>query len=304
MSALVHGHEAAAAVLAAADTLRTGGGEATLFWIAGPLSVLAALGMLIVKKAVHSALLMALIMVCLAFFYIAQHAPFLGIVQIVVYTGAVMMLFLFVLMLVGVDSADSLVETIRGQRWSAILAGAAFAVLLLAALGHAIVPNVVSSDATAAADGGVTAIAKLLFTRYVWSFEVTSALLITAALGTMVLAHGERLEARKTQRELSEERFRRGGDVSMLPAPGVYARHNAVDVPGLLPDGTPSELSLSRVLVARGTVRDARSEASDVRNIEQSAIDADGRPLAAHGGWDANRDRGWDANEERREDLP
>ena len=297
MSALAtSGHETAAAVLAAAGTLRTGGGEATLFWIAGPLSVLAALGMLVVKKAVHSALLMALIMVCLALFYIAQHAPFLGIVQVVVYTGAVMMLFLFVLMLVGVDSADSLVETIRGQRWAAILAGVAFAVLLLAALGHAIVPGAISNDTAAAADGGVTAIAKLLFTRYVWAFEVTSALLITAALGTMVLAHGERLEARRTQRELSEERFRRGGDVSMLPAPGVYARHNAVDVPGLLPDGTPSELSLSRVLVARGTVRDGRREAGDVRDIERSAHDADGRPLLTAGGWDGN--------EERREDLP
>ena len=78
--------------------------------------MLAALGMLFIRKAVHSALLLAVMMVGLAVLYIAQDAPFLGVVQVVVYTGAVMMLFLFVLMLVGVDSADSLVETLRGQR--------------------------------------------------------------------------------------------------------------------------------------------------------------------------------------------
>ena len=87
--------------------------EAVLFWILAPLAVAAALGMLFAKKAVHSALLLAWVMVTLAIFYIAQDALFLGIVQIVVYTGAVMMLFLFILMLVGVDSADSLVESIR-----------------------------------------------------------------------------------------------------------------------------------------------------------------------------------------------
>ena len=77
--------------------------ETVLFWFLAPLSVLAALGMLLVKKAVHSALLLAWVMVTLAIFYIAQGAVFLGIVQVVVYTGAVMMLFLFILMLVGVD---------------------------------------------------------------------------------------------------------------------------------------------------------------------------------------------------------
>jgi hypothetical protein len=90
--------------------------ETVLFWFLAPLSVLAALGMLLVKKAVHSALLLAWVMVTLAIFYIAQGAVFLGIVQVVVYTGAVMMLFLFILMLVGVDSSDSLTETITGLR--------------------------------------------------------------------------------------------------------------------------------------------------------------------------------------------
>ena len=76
------------------------------FWILAPLTVLAALGMLFVKKAVHSAILLAFVMISLAIFYISLEAPFLGVVQIVVYTGAVMMLFLFILMLVGVDSSE------------------------------------------------------------------------------------------------------------------------------------------------------------------------------------------------------
>ena len=96
--------------------------ETVLFLVLAPLSVAAALGMLLVKKAVHSALLLAWIMITLAIFYIAQGALFLGIVQVVVYTGAVMMLFLFILMLVGVDSSDSLTETIAGLRPIAITA--------------------------------------------------------------------------------------------------------------------------------------------------------------------------------------
>jgi NADH-quinone oxidoreductase subunit J len=242
-------------VVAAAQT---GAGEAWLFWIGAPISVLAALGLLFAKKAVHSALLLALVMICLALFYIAQQAPFLGIVQIVVYTGAVMMLFLFVLMLVGVDSSDSLVETLRGQRLAGVLAALAFAVLLIGGIGKAQF-GATQGLTQANAAGNVPAVAQLIFTRYVWAFEVTSALLITAALGTMVLAHRERTERRRTQRELSEERFRTGGLVTMLPAPGVYARHNAVDVPGLLPDGTPSELTINKVLAARGDVREARA---------------------------------------------
>ena len=111
--------------------------EAVLFWILAPLAVAAALGMLFAKKAVHSALLLAWVMVTLAIFYIAQDALFLGIVQIVVYTGAVMMLFLFILMLVGVDSADSLVESIRGQRSAAIVAAIVLSGLILSLISRA-----------------------------------------------------------------------------------------------------------------------------------------------------------------------
>ncbi|WP_067069752.1 NADH-quinone oxidoreductase subunit J [Carbonactinospora thermoautotrophica] len=233
---------------------QAGAAEAVVFWILAPVAVLAAIGMVAVRKAVHSALLLALVMLCLAVFYLTQDAVFLGVVQVVVYTGAIMMLFLFVLMLVGVDSSDSLVETLRGQRWAAIAAGLGFGALVVAGLGRVVFPRVVGLG-QANAGGNVSALAELIFTRYVWAFEVTSALLITAALGAMVLAHRERTEPRKGQRELAEERFRnfaaRGGRVSPLPNPGVYARHNAVDMPALLPDGRPAENSVPGAVAAR-----------------------------------------------------
>ncbi len=113
----------------------TSGGEAFLFWVLGPISVLGSLGLLFAKKAVHAALGVALVMINLGIFYIAEQAEFLGIVQIFVYTGAVMMLFLFVLMLVGVDSSDSLVETIKGQKWVSLLLALGLGGLLISTIG-------------------------------------------------------------------------------------------------------------------------------------------------------------------------
>lgn len=115
----------------------TSTGEAIAFWILAPLAVIAALGMITARKAVHSALLLAYVMLSLAVMYMIQDALFLGVVQIIVYTGAILMLFLFVLMIVGVDSSDSLVETIRGQRWAAVVAGLGFGLLLVTAIGNA-----------------------------------------------------------------------------------------------------------------------------------------------------------------------
>ena len=234
--------------------------EAVGFWLLAPIAVLAALGLLFARKAVHAALGMAVVMCILGVFYIMQKADFLGIVQVFVYTGAVMMLFLFVLMLVGVDSSDSIVETIKGQRWASLLLVVGLAGVLVFSLGQVVFDQqsvqagmdklVASNNDT----GNVTGLAELIFGQYVWIFEVTSALLITAALGAMVLAHRERLTPRITQAEWAAKRVRDNKNVAGLPAPGVYARHNAVDTPALLPDGTPSDLSVSRVLVARDQV--------------------------------------------------
>ncbi|MGF1647726.1 MAG: NADH-quinone oxidoreductase subunit J [Kineosporiaceae bacterium] len=243
-------------------------GEAWLFWILAPLMTLASLGLLFVRKAVHAALSMAVVMVSLGGVYVILGAPFLGIVQVFVYTGAVMMLFLFVLMLVGVDASDSLVETIRGQRLAAVLAGLGFAVLLGAVGGRVAFGDPVGLAAANAEYGGnVTGLAALIFGRFFWAFELTGALLVTAALGAMVLAHRERLGPRPTQRSISEARLREGKRITPLPNPGVYARHNSADTPALLPDGSPSELSVSRVLTARGQARSNADLVDDVPDI-------------------------------------
>ena len=235
------------AVFSADALTRTSTAEAVTFWILGALAVLGAIGVVAAPKAVYSAIFLATTMISLAIMYVAQDAVFLGVVQVVVYTGAVMMLFLFVLMLVGVDSAQSLVDTIRGQRLAGILAGLGFGILLIAAIGAASTRPFVGLT-QANAGGNVEGLAALLFTRYLWAFELTSALLITAALGAMVLAHRERIGRRMTQRELVIERFRTGGRATPLPNPGVFARRNAVDTPALLPDGSEEESSVSAII--------------------------------------------------------
>ena len=231
-----------------------------VFWLLAPIMVAAALGILFARKAVHAALLLAVVMISLAILYAAQDAPFLFAVQIIVYTGAILMLFLFVLMLVGVDASDSVVETIKGQRLAATVVGLLFGTTIVVAVAQVGTGAVTGLDKVNA-DGNVPALADLLFSKYVFAFEATSALLITAAIGAMVLAHRERLTPKLTQAQVAAQRMKdyaaHGKHLGPLPAPGVFARHNAVDTPALLPDGTPAESSVSRVLVARGTVRNA-----------------------------------------------
>ncbi|MGA5418440.1 NADH-quinone oxidoreductase subunit J [Streptomyces pseudogriseolus] len=249
----------------------TSTGEAVQFWVLGTVAVIGALCTVFMKRAVHSALCLAGTMIVLAVFYLANGAYFLGVVQIVVYTGAIMMLFLFVVMLVGVTAADSLKETIKGQRWLALLCGLGFGILLVGGIGNASLTDF-SGVGEANAGGNVQGLATLMFTRYVFAFEITGALLITAAVGAMVLTHRERTERARTQRELAEQRVREGTYLPPLPAPGVYARHNAVDIAGLLPDGTPSDLTVSKTLRDRGQVRDVSQEAiNDLRAMEQRA---------------------------------
>ncbi|MEE1814927.1 NADH-quinone oxidoreductase subunit J [Streptomyces sp. NPDC004288] len=257
----------------------TSTGEAFQFWVLGTVAVVGALSTILMRKAVHSALSLAGTMIVLAVFYLANGAYFLGIVQIVVYTGAIMMLFLFVVMLVGVTAADSLKETLKGQRWWAAACGLGFGILLAAGIGNASLSQFAGLGAANSAHGGnVEGLAALIFTKYVFAFEITGALLITAAVGAMVLTHRERTERARTQRELSEQRVREGSHVPPLPAPGVYARHNAVDVAGLLPDGTPAELTVMGTLRKRGQIRDVSAEAmADLKALEQRSEERLGR---------------------------
>jgi NADH-quinone oxidoreductase subunit J len=249
------------------------------FWLLAPLMVVAALGILFVRKAVHAALLLAVVMISLAVLYAVMDAPFLFAVQIIVYTGAILMLFLFVMMLIGVDASDSVVETIRGQRVMAIVLGLVFGAVLVTGIGQVTLGTVVGLE-DANAGGNVPAIANILFSKYVFAFEATSALLITAALGAMVLAHRERLTPKASQADIAAQRLRdyaeSGKHLGPLPAPGVYARHNAVDTPALLPDGTAAESSINRVLAARGTVRSAPALADAVDDVRRQLGGNDG----------------------------
>ena len=257
------------AVLAATST-----GEAVAFWVLGPLAVIAAMMMVLSRNAVHAALFLAAVMLSLAGLYAAQGAPFLAAVQVIVYTGAILMLFLFVLMLVGVDSSDSLVETLRGQRVAAFIVGLGFAALLMATIASA----VVSEDGTVPAvgldaaneEGNVVGIARLLFTDYLFAFELTSALLITAALGAMVLTHKERTEPKLTQRELARRRFASGHPFP-LPGPGVFAGTNSTATPALLPDGSEAEDSVSPILRATSAEQAEGPTSPGTQSVERSS---------------------------------
>jgi NADH-quinone oxidoreductase subunit J len=268
-------HGMVLAVSAAATT------QTISFWSLAVIAVGAALGMILSRRAVHCAVLLAVVMLSLAVLYALQGAPFLAFVQVIVYTGAVLMLFLFVLMIVGVTSSDSVIETIKGQRLAAGVAGIALLVLLSLIVGHAAIGP--ASAASGGRDFGASnlqGLATLIFTTFVFPFEVTSALLITAALGAMVLTHRERTSPKPTQRVLAMRRIA-SKHPTPLPGPGTYAQHNAVDMPALLPDGSTSELSVSEVLgggrpqpVAPGAVAAAELPASG--SPAENGKDADG----------------------------
>lgn len=252
-------------------------GETIAFWILGPLALIGGLGMVFARNAVHSALWLAQAMLCLGALYMVQQAPFLGFVQIIVYTGAIMMLFLFVLMLVGKESAESVVEVLRGQRVAAALGGLGLAALLVAALIRAFVgiTSVGLVVVNSTGGGNVANLGRLLYTDYLFPFELTSALLITAALGAMVFAFTEPGKAsRLTQRQRVEARFR-GARPSPLPGPGVFATMNSVATPALLPDGSPAPESLSGLLESTGRDR----LADDVRSVAGAGADPPRRGL-------------------------
>ena len=249
----------------------TGTGEAVMFWIVAPLMVLGALGLVFSKRAVYAALSLVFTMILLGVLYLAHRADFLGLVQIFVYTGAVMMLFIFVVMIVGVDASDSLIDTLRGHRWISIALGLGLVALLVAPIRSVTLPLAQHNEQA----GGVTGIAVELFSTYLAAFELIGVLLTIAGVAALVLAHLERLVKRRTQPDLAAQRVKDNHYVAGLPAPGVYARHNAVDTPGLLPDGTPSELSVSRVLRAR------RQTENPVEFIEAS--DESGREIEEGG---------------------
>jgi NADH-quinone oxidoreductase subunit J len=229
-------------------------GETILFWCLAPLAVFGALSLLFAKKAVYSAVGVVTTMVCLALMYVMNEAPFLGVAQIVVYTGAIMMLFLFVIMMVGVAAEESLVETIKGQRPAAILLSAGAVILFSAVFLRASYPPA-QSMALANADSNPVGIAQIVFGDYVFTLEILGVLLTTAAVGALLMTHREKLIGKLTQKKRVDLLVATGSRLTPMPNPGVYSRSNAMDVPALGPDGKPVEASVSRVLRVRGQVR-------------------------------------------------
>src|SRR5213593_3255217 len=161
-----------------------------VFWVFAPVSVGSAVAMLFQRNAIHAALFLIVNFFTLAVFYLVLGAPFLFAVQIIVYAGAVMVLFRFVIMLLGVDREESLVERIRGQRPLALLLGAGMvtevvlAVRLGVGIGTRAAPNF---DEAVNKGGNVHALARVLFNSFFFPFEVTSVLLIVAAVAAMVM---------------------------------------------------------------------------------------------------------------------
>ncbi len=162
-----------------------------VFWVFAPISVGSAALMLFQRNAVHAALLLIVNFFTVAVFFLVLGAPFLFAVQVIVYAGAIMVLFLFVIMLLGVDREESLVERLKGQRPLAILLGlgltAEIVVAVRAGVGFA-ARAPADFDTVVNKGGNTQALARVLFRTYFFPFEVTSILLIVAAIAAMVLA--------------------------------------------------------------------------------------------------------------------
>ena len=183
----------------------SGTAEVVVFWIVAPLALGTAIAMVVLRNAVHAALMLVLNFFTIAVLYAVLEAQFVAVVQIIVYAGAIMVLFLFVIMLLGIDRAGFTGQRLPGQRIAAVLLGLALAVGLVAGVAtpwlgpeSACVGAPEGAAASAGAceglaavnageEGNPGAVGRLLFTDYVWPFEVMSVLLVIAALGAIVL---------------------------------------------------------------------------------------------------------------------
>ena len=169
-------------------------GELVLFVIFGALSLAGAVGMVGLRNPVHGALSLVTTLFSIAALFVAQQAWFLAAVQVIVYAGAIMILFLFVIMLVSVDREQDLTETLPLQHPLTLGLGAGLIVLLFVLVAQDWVAGVPAPPGEGAdaliesAGGNVEAISETLFSRYLYPFEVTSLLLVIAAVAAVVLA--------------------------------------------------------------------------------------------------------------------
>ena len=184
--------------------------ELFVFLVAGAARIAGALGVVLNSNPVHAALSLVGTLFGIAVLFVAQEANFLAAVQVIVYAGAVVVLFLFVIMLFGVDQAESLtVEPIKGQRVLAAVFGVGVLALVLIALvgGSRVITGQPSvSGALSDSEPDINQLARNLFSEYVFAFEVTSVLLVIAVVGTVILARRPpRPIAPEPESELLEE---------------------------------------------------------------------------------------------------
>ena len=167
-------------------------GDWIVFWIVAPISIASAVAMVLSRNAVHAALLLILNLFTIAVFFLTLGSDFLFVVQIIVYAGAIMVLFLFVIMLLGVDQEISLREQLGAQRLLAALLGVGLVLEVILAVRAGLgLHRTPLPDFTVVNQGGnVRALAEVLFNQYFLPFEITSILLIVAAIGAML--HGRR----------------------------------------------------------------------------------------------------------------
>jgi NADH-quinone oxidoreductase subunit J len=166
--------------------------ELIVFIVLAPLSVVTALGMVLSRNAIYSALLLVVNFFCLAGFYVLLEAQFVAAVQVIVYAGAIMVLFLFVLMLLGTGNEVAITERLRGQRPAAVLLSLGLLVAVVAAIFAGVFDAEPASLAAANEGGNVQAVGRLLFTRYTFAFETAGILLVVAAVGALVLGKRQR----------------------------------------------------------------------------------------------------------------
>lgn len=234
-------------------------GETILFVILAIAMVAAAIfGLLVTRRPVYTIISVIFLMVCLAFMYTMLEAPFMGVVQVVVYTGAILMMFLFVLMLIGVDSADSDHETLKAQRPVAVIGGLGILAILVSVVLTANTPDPVGLK-EANANGNPQGVSELIFSNHILTLQLTGVLLIVAALGAMTLTHRDRVKEKKTQEQIANEKMRdfseNGVHPGHKPNAGVYAESNSSTNPALTAGGKPVEESINRVLRIRGQAR-------------------------------------------------
>ena len=230
-------------------------GEAIVFGVVALVTVACGIGVLTAKRAVTAAINMIGIMISLAVLYIVNESPFMGITQVVVYTGAVMTLVLFVIMLVGVGGDEPVGAAGSVMRWPVlILLGLGLAGVLTAAVWRTVFPTV-----TGLGDGAKAApdlLAVTLYNDHVVTMELTAILLIVAAVGALTLTHRQRIRARLSQRRIAANKMRdyasKGVHPGQKPMPGVYASTNSAAAPALDAQGEAVEESVPRVLRARG----------------------------------------------------